>query len=289
MIEGIAKRIGRLFHSYILWAFLGVIGGILLLYFNPLAIKPKVGIITISGTIFAQQEADDIVKMLKYAGEQRDIKAVVLDIDSPGGGASVVEEVYLNVLKLKKEKPVVAVIGRRGASGGYYIAAGANYIYTKPTSFMGSVGVIMTLGEPEELEEDVVTSGPFKASGGSRRDYVSKLEIAKETFLRAVMSQRGDRLKMSKEDLAKAEIYLGLEGLRLGLVDEIGSTTDAIEKAARMAGVRNYGEIDLREELNLNSSIFFFSALPRDSVDLKALQQPRDMLPKLYYLYIEPK
>lgn len=83
--------------------------------------KPSITTITISGEILEQAYTDDILDRLRYARENDSIKAVVLQINSPGGAAALIEQIYLDVLRLRQQKPVVASIGARGASGGYYI------------------------------------------------------------------------------------------------------------------------------------------------------------------------
>lgn len=249
----------------------------------PVIPRPNIGTITISGAILEQSYTDDILRMLSHAADGSNIKAVVLQIDSPGGSASVIEQVYLDILRLRQQKPVVASIGARGASGGYYIAVAANGICAEPTSVLGSVGAAMSLPSPEELDEDVLTSGPFKATGGSRRKAFSMLETFRQQFVTAVTSQRGQRLRLSEVELSRAELYTGVEGLRYGLIDDIGTSTDAIEKAASLAGLRNYGVIDINEELGVRQPsywLFSFSSIE----DLKSRT---GMMPSYYYLCFE--
>ena len=217
--------------------------------------------------------------MLRYAREEGSIKAVVLRIDSPGGGASATEQIYLDVLRLRQQKPVVASIGKVGASGGYYIAVASNFIYAQPTSQLGSIGAWSSLPRPEELDEDIITTGPFKATGGSRRKATGVLEMVRREFIEAVMSQRGDRLNISEQELSRAEIYVGIDSLRHGLIDDIGTSTAAIEKAASLAGVRNYEVVELYIP---KPFIWWFFG----SSDLEALKS-QTRVPIYYYLYFE--
>jgi len=242
----------------------------------PVIPKPNIATITISGTILGQAYTDDILDMLRYARDDDSIKAVVLQIDSPGGLAVTTEQIYLDVLRLRQQKPVVTSIGTAGASGGYYIAVASNFIYAEPTSMIGSVGAWVTLPEPEELDEDILTTGPFKATGGSRRKATGVLETFRHQFVEAVISQRGDRIKMSEEELSRAEIYSGTESLRYGLIDDIGTSTVAIEKAASLAGIRNYGVVELHI---LKPVILFFG--------IEDLKSRTSLTPIYYYLYFE--
>jgi len=257
---------------------LGLVLGVLISI--PVIPKPNIATITISGEILEQAYTDDILDMLRYARDNASIKAVVLQIDSPGGLASAVEPIYLDLLRLRQQKPVVTSIGMVGASGGYYIAVASNFIYAEPTSVIGSIGAWSSLPHTEELDEDIITSGPLKATGGSRRKYTGVLETYRQQFVEAVTSQRGDRLKISKEELSRAEIYTGSESLRYGLIDDIGTSTVAIEKAASLAGIRNYGVVELYIPKPLYGSLF-------SSSDLAALKSQTSLVPIYYYLYFE--
>ena len=254
-----------------------VLGGLVSV---PAIPRPNIASITISGVITDQAYVDNILDMIKHARDDSRIKGVVLRINSPGGGVSATEQIFLELLRLRQQKPVVVSVGAMAASGGYYAALASNFIYAEPTSQIGSIGVWVNLPVHEELEEKIGTSGPFKATGFSMRKAVSNMEIVRQTFVEAVVSQRGERLRLSEEELSRAELYLGLESIRNGLIDDIGTRTAAIEKAANLAGVRNYGVIDL--VISQPSLFWFFS-----SSDLEALKSQISFVPVYYYLYFE--
>ena len=243
---------------------------------------PNIATITISGPILSQDYTDNILDKLDYARENNSIKAVILRIDSPGGGASATEQIYLDLLQLRQQKPVVVSIGPVAASGGYYVALASNFIYAEPTSMIGSIGAFVSLPQPEELDEDVGTTGPFKATGGSRRKVTGHLEMVRQEFIDAIKSQRGDRLKLSEEELSRGEIHIGVESLKYGLIDEIGTRTAATEKAASLAGLRNYEVIEL--EITGQPRFWFFGPS-----DLAALKAQTGLVPKYYYLYFESR
>ena len=250
-----------------------ILGGLISI---PVAHRPKIATITISGEIFEQTYADDILDMLRYARDDNAIKGVVLQIDSPGGYVSLIEPIYLDVLRLRQQKPVVTSVATTAASGGYYIAVASNFIYAEPTSQLGSIGAWVSLPTPEEVSEEMATTGPFKATGGSRRKALSILETVKQEFVSAVITQRGDRLKLSEEELSRAEIYTGIESLRYGLIDDIGTKTDAIAKAASLAHIRNYEVVELYVP---KPDILFFS--------MEDLKSQTGLIPIYYYLYFE--
>ncbi len=256
-------------------AFLALAGVVLGAVIAPLLIpKPNVAVITISGAFTDQEYVDDVLDMLQYARTDTSVKAVVLRVDSPGGSASATEEIFLDVLRTRQLKPVVASVGSMAASGGYYVAAAANVIYAGPSSQIGSIGVWSRLPTPEELDEDILTSGLFKATGFSRQKAAAHLEAVRQGFVQAVRLQRGDRLKLTDEELSTAEIYLGIDALRFGLIDGIDNRTAAVEKAARLAGLRHYELVEL-----------VIGEPPL--VNLDTLRSQTGLAPVYYYLHFE--
>ncbi len=275
-LESTKRLLRSWFTSIPFFVLLGLILGVAIAI--PLIPKPKIAIVTISGVIWEQAYTDEVLDTLRDVRDDNSIQAVVLQIDSPGGGVSVIEQIYLDVLRLRGQKPVVACIGARGASGGYYIAVASNLIYAQPTSQIGSIGALVGLPSPAELDEDTLTSGLFKATGGSKRKAAAKLEMVRQEFVSAVMSQRGSRLKISEEELSLAEVYSGVESLRHGLIDDIGTVTAAIEKAASLAGVRHYSVIKLN-----------ISEPPISLSNMEDLKSRTGMMPVYYYLYFESR
>ena len=277
-LESTKRLARRWFTSIFFFVLLGLLlGGLLSV---PLIPRPNIATITISGVILDQAYTDDILDMLRYARDEDSVRAVVLRINSPGGGVSATEQIYLDVLRLRQQKPVVVSVGTTATSGGYYIAVASNFIYAEPTSQLGNVGAWVNLPSPEELDEDVGTTGPFKATGGSRRKAMGQLEMVRQEFVEAVTSQRGDRLQLSEEELSRAELYAGVESLKYGLIDDIGTRTAAIEKAASLANIRNYEVVDLY--IPKPVSFLFFG-----SSDLEALRAQTSLVPIYYYLYFE--
>jgi len=112
--------------------------------------------------------------------------------------------------------------------------------------------------------------------------------MVRQGFLRAVTSQRGDKLKISEEELSKAGVYNGIQGLRYGLIDEMGASSDAIQKAAELAGIRNYEVVDINKELGLLPPWYEIPSF-RASPDLEAMKASARWLPQYYYLYIPPE
>lgn len=270
------------FRSYLFWIMIALIfGGLISVFsFHYFMAKPEIGIIRISGSIFGQEQADEILEQLRYAKEKKEIKAIVLEIDSPGGEAAAIEELYLALLDLREKKPIVASINQKGASGGYYLAIASNFIFAKPDSEIGSVGAWTSLPYPEIPSEEILPTGPFKDTGMTRRKAVSQLEMLRQSFLGVVLFHRGEKLKISPEELTKAGVYTGIEGLRYGLIDEIGSSFEAIEKAAQISGISHYRVVDVAKDYNPPSP----ATLQAQPTHPKKENETKALLPTYYYL-----
>ena len=226
------------------WVVLPLLAGYLLsLVLVP---RPRVAVVTLREEIWSGS-AQAVSAMLQRAQGDDSIRAVVLDIDSPGGGAASSEDLYLQVLDVREHKPVVASITSMGASGAYYLAVAADLIYAKSSSDVGNVGVVSALPPDSFVDEDLMFTGPFKLFGSPRDSSMRRMDMLKQSFLAAVAAQRADRLRIDRATLSRGELYSGITALRLGLIDELGSTADAVARAAEMARIARYDTVDLAE------------------------------------------
>jgi protease IV len=260
-------------------------GGLLSLYLIP---TPQIAVIRIEGEIWSYYTAY-LADTLEAAGNDPAIHAVVLDISSPGGEVTASEDIYFSILSLREKKPVVASIDEMAASGAYYIASAAGQIYAKPASSVGNVGVISYLPEPDLVDEQMITTGPFKLSGSPEVAYVRQLEMLKQTFLAAILAQRADRLQVGPEVISRGEVYLGLEAQKMGLIDEIGSQGDAVAAAAHLSGLRHYAVVDRSPEPPDDGSLVFGLKLPTNSTAATIAARPAHLPPGFYYRYVEPQ
>lgn len=218
----------------------------------------KIALIKVEGPIFSSQET---IEELKNYRENRDIRAIVLRVDSPGGAVAPSQEIYEEIRKTVKEKPVIVSMGAVAASGGYYISAPASRIIANPGTLTGSIGVIMEIPNIKGLMDkigiktEVIKSGRYKDLASifkemdpeQRRIIQSVLDDVHEQFIKAVAEGR----KMPVEELRKiadGRIFTGSQALSLGLVDELGNIEDAIKKAAELAGIKGKPEIVTKEE-----------------------------------------
>ncbi len=154
------------------------------------------------------------------------------------------------------------------ASGAYYLSVNTDYIYAKPSSLVGNIGVISYLPPAPFIFEEIISTGPYKLWGSSRDSDMRQADMIKEGFFQAVMLGRGDRIKAPPEVIVSGQIWLGSEAVRLGIADKIGTETDAIEKAAELAGVANYKAADLRELAGIVDSLLSFFIQSPEGVTL---------------------
>lgn len=271
---------------------------VLLVFVVPLAIglyiaprlvpEPSIGIIRLNYDI-SGFSANEITQQLTYARQDPAVKAVVLVLNSPGGSAAYSEELYLDVLNARETLPVVATIDLLAASGAYYMAAAADEIYAKPTSAVGSIGVIASLPGEVFIEEDLLTTGPYKAFGGTRDGTVRQMERAKFAFLEAVRAGRGDRLVADLDYLSRAEIYTGVQALEFGLIDGLLPNDAVFDRAAELAGLSSYELVELYPLAIGEEQPQPFLAYQPEPVDAHRLWTlPPDLPAGLYYRYVVP-
>ena len=241
---------------YVASILLGALGIILgsMVFFFAWPGKPKIGVIDIPCTIINDRSAHEIRALIDYTRDHDSIKGVVIHLNTPGGGSAPSEHLYMELVRLREKKPVIMVMNDVVASGGYMIALGTNFIFAQPSSYIAGVGVILSPLPrlvPRQPNERTVMTGPFKGEGGDRRHFLAVADQLKQAFGQMVLAERGDRLKISLEELMEGKIYPGVEGVRLGLVDAVGGNTDAIEKAAALANVSGFDVIDINTEVSI--------------------------------------
>ncbi len=211
----------------------------------------RVAIVEVAGQIGARLSPRELSRTFNSLRDNPRYPAVVLDIDSPGGGAAASEALYLAARRLSDRKPVAAAIRGVGASGGYMIACAANPIFALPTSVVGSIGVIWTAPMISEALERVGVkmrtraAGEFKDMGSLFRDNTPEEDAKLDALIHSVYERFVDIVAEGRPDLsrdqvaalASGEIHTGAEAHDLGLVDRLGDLNDAIEWAADAAGI----------------------------------------------------
>jgi len=214
---------------------------------------PQVGVLLVRGLITDSRE---YIEGLKSFRENSRIKAIVLRVDSPGGGVSAAQEIYREVEKTKAVKPVVASLGSMATSGGYYISCVATKVVANPGTVTGSIGAIAVFPNFEKLFEKigystvVIKSGEFKDIGNPARSMTPEEEtLLRDTilevhdqFVKDVARARGME-EASVRQIADGRILTGAKAKNLGLVDELGNLQDAIELAKTLAHIEGKPEV----------------------------------------------
>ncbi len=277
------------------------------------AVGPSVGIVPITGAIQGGEGggisddgayADYITKTLRRIQRDPNIKAVVLRIDSPGGGVTPSDEIHNEVVRTRTQfnKPVFVSVGSMAASGGYYIAVGADRIIANPTSITGSIGVITVLPNMQGLMEkvgvqtEVLTTGPYKDIGsglrplteGDRAVMQGILDDAYNRFIKVIVDGRKmDEAKVRQ--LADGRIYTATQAKDLGLLDEFGDLPDVIAAVGRQVGLGerprtvSFGRRGFFSSLGAGASLF----LPGAAMNLPTPFN-RPALGLVNYLYVLP-
>jgi protease-4 len=211
----------------------------------------KVAVLPITGLI---ADSESVIEQLKKYAKDENIKAIVIRINSPGGGVGPSQEIYEEVRKLrtrKDKKVVVTSMGALAASGGYYIACASQKIYANPGTITGSIGVIMPFVNLEDLAKKIgvrgmeVKSGRFKDTGSSMRPMTPEekallqavVDNTHRQFVAAVAEGRRQPFNRVMQ-IADGRIMSGEQAKALGLVDAIGNLEDAVAEAGRLAGIK---------------------------------------------------
>jgi protease-4 len=246
--------------------FIGVLMGALV----P-TMRGRVALLEVQGIIY---DARQIIDELHSYNENPTVRAIVIRIDSPGGSAAASQELFYEILQIRKKsaKPVIASLGNVAASGGYYIACGAEEIYANPATLTGSVGVIMNFTNWEGLVDkigirfEVVKSGEYKDIGSPNRPMTEDEKELLQTIIDDVYDQFTEdvfqtrqsgleraffRLHPEEEDLpttngvrlfmaglTDGRIFSGRQAYEYGFVDHLGNLEDAIKRAGQLAGMK---------------------------------------------------
>jgi protease IV len=267
----------------------------------------RVVVIEVAGVIGAPEESGllssqvghrQLISQIRTAAEDERVKAVVLRIDSPGGGVVASSELHAELTRLREaDKRLVVSMGTTAASGGYYIAMAGEKIYANPDTLTGSLGVIVSLLNYDEaldslgLQQYVYKSGQFKDIGSPAREpsaeeaaiWQALVDEAYQGFVDVIVAGR----KLPRDEvlrIADGRIYTGRQALSLKLVDELGNLEEAIAGAQDLAGleqalvVRYRSGSSLRDLLQANLEQ---SLRPADPLGLRAVSQPQP--PRLEY------
>lgn len=209
--------------------------------------RGNIGVVEVTGPILSSKR---IIKDLKGFMDDDDIKAIVLRVDSPGGGIGPSQEIYRELMKIRNEKTVIASMGSVAASGGYYIACASQGIVANAGTITGSIGVIMEYANIEQIAKKigispvVIKSGEYKDMGSPMRELKENEKQLFQTLVDELHAQfvfdAASARNMKTDVMAKladGRVYTGQTAMKLKLVDRIGNLDDAVQWAGQMAGI----------------------------------------------------
>lgn len=208
---------------------------------------PRIAVLEITGAIGVQVRGPEMVRTIKALADDRRVRAVVVEIDSPGGSASVSDAIYASLRRLSTRKPTVAFVMNGALSGGYLIACGASKIVALPTSLVGSIGVIFMRPVVQELMQKVgvkmvmthkgTLKGMFQPWREPTPEEQQKVEALTDEyydwFVKTVAESRGLDLETVRK-YATGEMYSAARAKEMGLVDELGDMEMALDMASEM-------------------------------------------------------
>jgi protease-4 len=210
----------------------------------------KIAIVELEGVILSPKTT---VQQLKKFGEDDSVKAIVLHINSPGGGVAASEEIYREVKRLRdnKKKRIVASIETVGASGAYYVASGADKIYADNGSIVGSIGVISQwvnygdLLKWAKMKDITMKTGEFKDTGSPTRDLTPAEQQYLQELLNNMLGQfvsavaEGRKLKVEDvRAIATGKVWTGQQALPMKLIDQVADFEDAVKDTAKSVGIK---------------------------------------------------
>jgi protease-4 len=259
------------------------------------------GVIAEAGGFGETFSAADFISQLEQVKNDSEVEGVIIKVNSPGGTVIHSEEMYRKIIELKEAGIKVGVsMGATAASGGYYIAAPADFIYASPSTITGSIGVIFSLPNYQKAadwigySETNITSGKMKDIGNPLRPlsteeravFQSLVDESYEGFIDIIVKGR----KLSKDHvlkLADGRIFSGKQALRLKLVDYLGNSEDAIKQMGKVLDVEDYQVVQYTEPFSWQSVLGSFFA-PQKLSTAEMIEQIFPVFhvePRLLYLY----
>jgi protease-4 len=270
-----------------------------------IAVVPVVGTITSAesqlGGVQSTTTPEGLSDALRQAADDRSVRAVVLEVNSPGGGVTASDEMHQSILDFKEstDKPVVVSMGDTAASGGYYISTAADRIVANETTLTGSLGVIFQLTNFSEaadkygISQVVIKSGKFKDIGNSfrkmkpeeREIFQSLVDESYEEFV-DVISEGREIPKDRVREIADGRIYSGSRARELGLVDSFGGIDEAADIAADRAGAGETTVVRYVETPTFSETLLSGLAPREPEVEQVMDAAGLNLEPKPYYLYM---
>jgi len=270
----------------------------------------KIAVVPVEGTIASADDSlggtqptvtpEGLADALRQAGGDPTVAAVVLEVNSPGGGVTASDEMHQSILDFKENtgKHVVVSMGDTAASGGYYISTAADRIVANETTLTGSLGVIFQLTNFAEaadkygIKQEVIKSGKYKDIGNSFRElkpeereiFQSIVDESYAQFVDVISAGRNIPEERVRE-IADGRVYSGLQAEELGLVDSFGGLDEASAAAGRLAGTSDTTVVRYVQEPTLRDTLLARLAPQEPQAEQVMEAAGLDLEPKPYYLY----
>lgn len=271
------------------------------------SIGEKIAVIPVDG-IIDDSMFEAVEEMIQRAEDDASVKAVIFEIDTPGGSVTASDQIYQRIRQFQADQgiPVISSMGGLATSGGYYVACATSHIVAQRTTLTGNIGVLLPRYDASELmgklgvRENTVesTGSPFKNAGSMFTQdtpeetayFQSLIDEAYGQFTSVVKEGREGKLKAEMDAIANGKVYSGPEAKKLGLVDQVGYLTDAISHASSAAGLSNptvvrYEKTPSFSDLILGAQGSARPAAPGVTVHVSPEMLSQLQAPRLMYLW----
>lgn len=254
----------------------------------------QIGVIEVTGPIMDSKKT--VAQLRKFVKDDN-IKGLVIRVDSPGGAVAPSQEIYDAVKKAKAKKPLVVSMGGTAASGGYYIACGADTIFANSGSVTGSIGVITQLFQVNQLldkakiEVNTIKTGPYKDAGSPFKPFGEDDARYFNELITDIYDQFVDDVaecrKLKREEVLKVadgRVFTGRQALKLKLVDKLGTFEDAVDHVAKAAKIKD----DPKLVYPAKDEVPLLGSLLKSNVEGLVQEVKQSATPSIEYRYVGP-
>jgi protease IV len=270
----------------------------------------RIAVVPVEGTIATADNTvggiqptttpEGLADALRQAGQDTSVVAVVIEVNSPGGGVTASDEMHQSILDFKKNtgKPVVVSMGDTAASGGYYISTAADRIVAHETTLTGSLGVIIPLPNFAEaadkygIKQVVIKSGKYKDMGSAFREMTPEERDILQSFVDDLYAQFVDVISEGRDipkdrvrEIADGRVYSGLQAKKLGLIDSFGGLDEASAIAGNLAGTSDTTVVRYVQQPSFTDTLLARLALEKPQAEQIMDAAGLNLEPKPYYLY----
>lgn len=267
----------------------------------------KIAVLPLEGVIM-DEAAEKFDRLLKTIEKDKTVKALVVEIDSPGGSVAASDAIYERLRRFRSDQSIPVIVSMRSlaTSGGYYVACAADHVVAQRSALTGNIGVLMPRYNLSEAmnnlgiqETTIASSGArFKNAGSMFKPedpeetqyFLELIDEAFDQFKLVVETGREGKLNGAIDQIANGKVYTASQAMKLGLIDQVGYLDDAIAHAAKAAGISNYSAVRYRQQPGLGDLLFGAEAMSRSPNSGLTLHISPEMIdhlsrPRMMYLW----